>query len=208
MRCYIAGAGEFSGSEPPARDDFIIAADGGYAELARRGIIPDLVVGDFDSLTDVPRHPNIVRIAAEKDDTDMMLAVKYGFERGCGSFVIDGGLGGRLDHTLANIQLLAYIAQKGARGVLTGRDICVTAVSNGALRFEKGACGYISVFCAGGAASGVTLTGLKYPLNDAVLKYDYPLGVSNEFTGAPAAVEVRAGTLIIMWAGGLRWLKD
>jgi len=201
-RCYIAGAGEYADRWPPGRGDFVIAADAGYAELVARGIMPDLVVGDFDSLGSAPEHPNIVRSPAEKDDTDIMLAVRRGLALGYRCFIINGGLGGMLDHTLANIQVLAFISKEGARGVLLGRDICVTAVTDGSVAFAPGARGRVSVFCAGGKAEGVTLTGLKYELDNAALTSDYPLGVSNEFTGAPAIIRVSSGTLIITWAGG------
>lgn len=206
-RCYIVGAGEFTGRELPGQGDFIVAADGGYARLDAHGITPDLIAGDFDSLGYVPVHPNIVSGPMEKDYTDLMLAVEQGLEHGCKSFVIDGGTGGRLDHTLANIQVLIYLAKKGARGVLLGKDINVTAITNGSLTFKQGASGMISIFCAGDRAEGVTLTGLKYPLDDATLTYDFPLGVSNEFSGKPATVAVRDGTLAVTWQGGLEALE-
>ena len=200
-RCYIAGAGEFCSDILPGQGDFIIAADGGFTSLNSLGITPDLVVGDFDSLGSVPDHPNVIRSPVEKDDTDMMLAVRYGLEHGIKTFIINGGLGGRLDQTLANTQVLAYIAENGARGTLYGQGVCVTAIKNGKIEFgpdlAQGAT--ISVFSMGGKARGVTLTGLKYPLDNATLTSDFPLGVSNEFTGAPACVSVRSGILVIIW---------
>jgi len=206
-RCFIVGAGDYSGGVPK-RGDFIIAADGGYTALVSRGITPDLVVGDFDSLGGVPDHPNIIQSPAEKDDTDMMLAIKQGIKRGCRTFIIDGALGGRLDHTLANIQLLTYLAQNGARGVLLGRDICITALKNGAAGFNADASGCISVFSAGGKAGGVTLEGLKYPLAEATLSSDYPVGVSNEFIGAPARISVSDGVIIVTWTCGIEFLDE
>ena len=232
-RCYIAGAGEFTGGIMPMPGDFVIAADGGYSELAARGIVPDLVVGDFDSLGAVPYHPNVLRSPKEKDDTDMMLAVRQGIGRGYEQFVIDGGMDGRFDHTLANLQVLAYIARNGALGVLLGSSACVTAVTAGCVGFlpgmqavfapvansrplaaesslhqvELAPPAYISVFSFGGKAEGVTLTGLKYPLDNASLTCDDPIGVSNEFTDEPATVSVRSGTLLITWTGGA-WRLD
>jgi len=208
-RCFIAGAGEFYGNALPGNGDYMIAADGGYAALASRGITPDLIIGDFDSLTPelqsaVSDHPNVMRSSAEKDDTDMMLAVRYGLERGYERFVINGGLGGRLDQTLANIQILVYLADNGARGTLLGHGVGVTVIKNGELRFSRSeAVGIVSVFSARDKAEGVTLKGLKYPLDDATLTNEYPLGVSNEFTGVPAVISVREGTLIVIWDGGL-----
>ena len=201
-RCYIAGAGDFCDYGMPEHGDFIIAADGGYAQLTARGITPDLVVGDFDSLGCVPEHPNIVRIPAEKDDTDTLFAVREGFKRGCKTFIINGGLGGRPDHSFANIQTLVFIANSGAHGILLGGGMCVTAITNETLSFLPGSAGTVSVFCAGSIADGVSLTGLKYSLDNAKLTGDFPIGVSNEFTGAPATVAVRTGTLIVIWEGG------
>ena len=200
--CYIAGAGEFSGLYLPCGDDYVIAADAGYTELVTRGIVPDLVIGDFDSLGVAPDHPNVVHISAEKDDTDMMLAVRQGLSHGYKTFIIDGGLGGRLDQTFANLQILVFLARNGARGILLGQVMCATAVTDGTVGFAPGASGVVSVFCAGCKAEGVTITGLKYPLSEAALTCDYPLGVSNEFTGASAMITVRDGTLVVIWTGG------
>jgi len=208
--CYIAGAGEFREKAMPEKGDYVIAADGGYEALTSRGVTPDLVVGDFDSLTpdlteDVSNHPNVVRSPAEKDETDMMLAVRQGLDRGYKIFVINGGLGGRLDQTVANIQILAYIAENGARGILLGPESCVIAIKNGEIGFGSNAArgGTISIFSAGDKAEGVTLKGLKYPLENAIVTSNYPIGVSNEFTGEPVTITVQTGILIIIWDGGL-----
>ena len=202
-RCFIAGAGEYCGLLTPSAGDFVIAADGGYAELVSRGISPDLVVGDFDSLGEIPDHPNVIRTNVEKDDTDMVTAVKEGIARGFNEFIIDGGLGGRLDHTFANIQTIVFLAQNNARGYLIGKDTTITAITDSSIAYIPEAKGRISVFASGNTASGVTISGLKYTLANGLLTNDYPLGVSNEFVGEPAVVSVTQGTLIIMWTGGL-----
>jgi len=157
------------------------------------------IVGDFDSLGRLPEGSNVIRHPVEKDDTDMMLAVKTGLDRGCGVFLLYGGLGGRLDHTYANLQTLEYLALRGASGFLLGDGMAVTVLHEASLSFPAGRRGTLSVFCPGGGARGVTLTGLHYPLRDAVLTSSFPLGVSNEFTGAPARVSVREGSLLLMW---------
>jgi thiamine pyrophosphokinase len=201
--CYIVGAGTFVESARPRGGDYIIAADGGYEALVSRGYATDLVCGDFDSLGYTPEHPNVITHPSAKDETDMALAVKYGMEHGCGLFVINGGMGGRPDHTFGNIQLLARIARGQGRGFLAGGDINMTAVSGGEARFTSAARGYISVFAFGGMARGIDIEGLKYTLKDADMFPDVPLGVSNEFLGAPSRVRVRSGTLVIMWRGDL-----
>ena len=199
--CYIAGAGEFVENVLPDEGDYIIAADGGYLALTSRGITPDLVVGDFDSLGEAPDHPNIIRSPIEKDDTDMMLAVKQGLERGCKFFTINGGLGGRLDQTLANIQILAYLAENDAFGTLLGLDVCIIAIKGGEVELSvdttKGKT--ISIFSHGEKAEGVTLKGLKYPLDNVTITNTYPIGISNEFTNEDVVISVNSGTLIIMW---------
>ena len=201
QRCYIVGAGEFNVNIPPSPDDYVIAADGGFAVLASIGVAPDLVVGDFDSLGRVPSHPNVIRCDAEKDDTDMLIAVKEGLKLGFKEFLLCGSLGGRLDQSYANIQILAYIAEKGARGTLIGKDIKITAIKDGKLMLPPATgskSAVISVFSHSSVSEGVTLKGVKYPLDNATLTSEFPLGVSNELIGVEAVIEVRKGTLIIM----------
>lgn len=195
--CYIVGAGEFSGGFIPEKDDFVIAADGGYEHLKNAGIRADIIIGDFDSLSERPSHQTIIELSKEKDDTDMMAALREGLARGYKSFMLYGGMGGRLDHTLANIQLLAYISQNGSRGYLIGSDMTITAITDGAIELPARQSGYISAFSHSDTSTGVYEKGLKYRLDDAVLHSSYPLGVSNEFIGKPAVISVKKGTLVI-----------
>ncbi len=199
--CYLFGAGDYGGMPRPelAPGALVIAVDGGFAQLARWGLAPALAVGDFDSLGRVPEGVPVVRHPAQKDDTDMLLAVREGLARGCERFFIYGGLGARLDHTVGNLQILAFLARQGRAGFLLGEGAAVTAVRNGALSFSPEHTGTLSVFAWGGAARGVDLTGLRYPLEDAELTCDFPLGVSNEFLGKEAVVRVAHGTLLLMW---------
>lgn len=196
--CYIVGAGEWDPFILPAGSgDMVIAVDGGYEYLKGQRI--DLVVGDFDSLSYVPEHPNVLQLRSEKDDTDMRTALKEGLKAGYQSFYIYGGCGGRMDHTLANIQCLAYLAQEGARGHLMGQGEIMTLIQNESASFAAREQGYLSVFSYGEKAEGVTIQGLKYPLQDAVLKDTFPIGVSNEFIGKPAHISVKNGRLLIVY---------
>lgn len=199
--CFIVGAGS---TDPKLQlslqpEDLLIAADGGLETVKRMGLVPHLVIGDFDSLGQYPDHPNAVVLPCEKDITDMHAAINLGAERGYHRFALYGGTGGRLAHTLANLQLLDGLAQQGCRGFLIGGGSVATALHNGALDFPSTMSGYLSVFCSSGTAEGITLQGLKYELNDAPLTGSFPLGVSNEFTGTPAHVEVASGTLLVLW---------
>ena len=198
--CFIVGAGSFDGMcIKPEQGDFIIAADGGYTYLKEMGIEPDVLLGDFDSLERVPEHKHLERHSPIKDDTDMALAAAYAREQGCGRFFIYGGLGGRLDHTIGNLQLLIGLSRQGAEAYLLGQGNMITAITGERITFGKQAEGIISVFCMSEPATGVWERGLKYSLTNATLVPDKTLGVSNEFTGQESYVEVCGGTLVLMW---------
>lgn len=197
--CVIFCAGGFSQlAEPVSAQDWIIAADGGLLHTERLGLTPHVILGDFDSLGYVPEGAD--RFPVEKDDTDAMLAVRHGLKQGFDRFVLYGTLDGpRLDHTVANFQTLMFLASHGASGYLVGNDQIATVIRNGSLTFPAGCQGGISVFCLGAAARGVTLEGLYYPLCDGTLTPDFPLGVSNHFTGNPAAIHVTEGSLLVIY---------
>ena len=199
--CYVVGAMSLPLSlRPcPAPGDYVIAADRGYDSLMAYGVNPDLVVGDFDSLGEVPNHPNVIQLPAEKDDTDMVFALRQGLDLGYRRFVMLGGVGGRLEHTLGNLQLLDWLASQGAQGFLAGEKTVATAVRNGTLTFPAAMSGYLSVLCNSGTARGVTLRGLKYPLERYTMTGSFPLGVSNQFLGQPASVSVEDGCLLLLW---------
>lgn len=208
--CFIIGACGFAadrflslykyeseaGSEPP----YIIAADAGYKYLNNLSlnIVADLIVGDFDSLGYVPESKNVLLHPVEKDDTDMILALREGLARGCTVFYLFGATGGRIDHTYANFQALSFLCHNNARGFIIDKEYTATAIQNSSLYFKTGT-GLISVFAADTKALGVTLEGLRYQLSDAELSAAFPLGVSNEFKNCPAKISVADGILLVMW---------
>ncbi|MCI9327753.1 thiamine diphosphokinase [bacterium 1xD8-48] len=197
--CYIVGAGEFGDGLPCIlSEDILIACDGGYAYCREKNLPMTLVVGDFDSLKYLPEHPDVVKLKPEKDDTDTGWAVKEGWRRGYRDFVIYGGCGGRISHTIANIQLLSWLAAEGGRGVLIGRGSWYCVIKDSEICFGEEEEGYLSVFCLSDRAEGVCETGLKYGLDNAVLTKEYPVGVSNEFTGEKSRVSVGRGTLLLI----------
>ena len=198
-KCIIFCAAAFDApAQPIGAEDFIIAADGGLRHTDGLGIRPDVILGDFDSLGYTPAGANVFPV--EKDDTDAMLAVRVGLERGFRHFLLYGSLDGpRLDHTVANFQTLQYLADRGAEAYLIGNDYMVTVVKNGCLRFPENSRGILSVFCMGADARGVSIGGMQYELKDGTLTAGFPLGVSNHFIGKEGSVSVEQGSLLILW---------
>ena len=200
-QCVIFCAAGFDGLIAPiGADALVIAADGGLRHTQALGIVPDIILGDFDSLGYVPADSQVYPV--EKDDTDAMLAVRVGLERGCDRFLFYGAMDGpRLDHTIANLQTLQFLADRDAIGYLIGSRQLVTVVKNGTLIFPETAKGIVSVFCLGQDAHGVTLENLHYTLHDGKLTGGFPLGVSNHFTGEQASISLEKGSLLVIWEG-------
>ena len=283
--CYVVGAGDFTPRGfAPGPGDLVLAADGGYRALYSLGYTPDLLLGDFDSLGDLPLPADlpVLRFPVRKDDTDTGLALRHGLDLGFRDFALYGCAGGRVDHLLANFQSMARVSRLGATVRLAAPDYDAWSLTGpapdapapapapggrapnapapglapsgpapdapapapggpapapGGLAPNAPAPGLapsapapdapapatpaalapaavlalpprpggtlVSVFCHGDRAEGVTLTGLAYPLSDAVLTGDFPLGVSNRrLDGQRATVAVRRGTLLILQSAG------
>ena len=197
--CYVIGAGENHGLDfIPQPEDYLIAADGGFAYLLEQGFQPDLLIGDFDSLCHQPEKVRIIALPCEKNETDTFAAIEAGISQGYDTFHIYCGTGGRKEHTLANIQLLAYLSQNGMKGFLFGKDDVITAITDSTLHLGAHHVGYVSVFSHSDKSSGVTLTGLKYALDHADVTNHFPVGISNEFTGVQSTITVEKGTLLIV----------
>ena len=196
--CIIFCAAGFDGLlEPIPEGALVIAADGGLRHTESLGLRPDVILGDFDSLGFVPAGSHVFPV--EKDDTDAMLAVRLGLQRGCDRFLLYGAMDGpRMDHTIANFQTLGWLATHGARGALVGRDYIAAVLKDETLSFSPEAAGIISMFCLGGSAE-VSIEGLHYPLEHGILTPDYPLGVSNHFVGKAARITVHAGLVLVLW---------
>lgn len=201
--CYIISAGDCEKINIDKKgNDLIIAADAGMNYCRRDNIVPDIIIGDFDSLGRIPDSDNVITLPVEKDDTDTSFAVKYAMEKGYKSFVIFGGTGGkRQDHTFANIALLSFISKNGGIGFLVSGDTTITAVTDAKLSFPASLRGDISVFSFDTVSQGVTETGLYYNFTDAIVENSVVTGVSNSFTGKESSVSVKKGTLIVYFSG-------
>lgn len=212
-KCIVICAGDFTPAEIKKKDgDFVIAVDGGYLYSKILETAPDLIIGDFDSVPETEREElsvmkqtdkdRIVELNPCKDDTDTLAALRIGLQKGYRNFHIYGAMGGRLEHTIANIQCLHFLKNNGAKGYIMDAECMMTVIQNETVTFHKDMEGFLSLFSLGEKAKGVTLKNMKYPLEKAEITNDFPIGISNEFTGEAGEVTVEEGTLlaIVRWA--------
>ncbi len=181
--------------------DRILCADSAYLLAAREGITPHVIIGDFDHGSAV--HPkqgvqNVVTVPCEKDDTDTMLCIRRAIADGASEITILGGIGGRLDHTVANLQSLAFALSQGVSARLVGDTDEAFLVTDSAVIHRPVEKCYLSVFAYGGICTGVTERGTKYEIENAVLDVNFPLGVSNEIVSDHAEIRVGSGTLLVI----------
>lgn len=180
--------------------DLTIAADSGLAAFDGTSLLPDLLVGDMDSIAPqvlrryegrLPQH----RLNCIKDDTDGVDALDWAIAQGATQITLLGALGGRLDHALANLMLLVRTQRKGGFAEILGEHEHIFRVDGQAVLTN--ARGDTVSLIPLGEARGITLQGFYYPLHDHTLTSDYPLGVSNVVTADEALVSVREGDLLL-----------
>ena len=197
--CYLVGAGDFFGNISATDDDIIIAVDGGYNSLVRRGYTPDILIGDLDSLEgEVPDGVRTLKYPSQKDETDMFLGYEAGVKLGYSDFVLLGATGGRLDHTYANLSLLLYAKEHGHNVTVIDSNGIIICIKDEAVTLTGTAGAYLSVFAIGGTAHGVSISGTEYEVESTDLSPSFPLGVSNRFKDCPAYVSVDDGALLII----------
>jgi thiamine pyrophosphokinase len=207
LRILIFANGELPGVEVArkllAPDDLIICADGGSRHALALGLTPDALIGDLDSITEeelariAGSKTSVVRLQRDKDETDLELALNYALEHDPAFIVIVGALGGRLDHTLGNIALLADPRLIRRRCSL---DDGVERVVLCRARTEiNGAAGdLISLVPWGGPAEGVRTDGLRWALRGETLLPERSRGISNEMLGDTARVFVEYGSVLVI----------
>lgn len=204
-RCVIIGSAPISDIKLQKTwilpDDVVFCADGGYKAACEMEIKPDLLLGDFDSLDcALPQNVDIIRYPSRKDDTDMMCAVKEALKRGFLDFLLLGGLGGRLDHTVANLCVLEFLALRGARAVLRDEKNEAVVISSGRFEITGREGETVSVFPFGTSCCTVSYEGLEYPLRQYTLINDTPLGVSNRVLSGNAEVWVHSGHALLLFS--------
>ncbi len=200
-RCIIFTGGKPEPKIPDGLETegaFIIAADRGYKNCRKLGIMPDLAIGDFDSLKYVPKDCEQLTFPKEKDDTDLMLAVREALSRGYNDITITAAMGGRFDHTFANIQTLAFIRSEGAWGRIYTNYEIIMLVTAGTFRIPKREKYSLSLLAYSSEVHGLTIKGCKYPLEDGTIAEIFPIGISNEIIDDYAEISFDEGWLLII----------
>lgn len=201
-RCVIVAGGDCDTKNfyEILETDFVIAADSGLKYTKSAGIVPNLIVGDFDSYSGaIPSGIEVLKLPTKKNDTDLLYALRCGVERGHRNFLIFGGYGSRPDQNLAMLQSLVWLSQtcdtESIKAICCGFE--VYAIRNKSITLPINRDKYLSVFCISNDAKGVDIVGADYPLNNAILTPSFPIGVSNEADGN-VTVSVKDGTLILI----------
>ena len=194
--CSIICGAPYEEIELSLVEGLVIAADRGLDNALRAGITPNLCVGDFDSAEcPVPDGVECVRVRPEKDDTDTMLAADIAIERGYTELRFFCALGGRLDHTFANVQMLCNLLERNIKASIIGRNERVYLL-RGEISVQKYE-GYLSLFSYTNECV-VSMNGVKYPVERHRFTADYPLGVSNEIIAESATITVHEGTALVV----------
>lgn len=201
-RCVIFAGGDTVSSEAVdldfVKDSYVICADKGLELAEKFGITSDLILGDFDSLGCRPEGSNVMSFPVEKDDTDLMLAVKTGLDKGFTDFIIYGACGGRADHFLGNISCLSLITDNNANGMIIGDDDIISMHDAGTYSFEYKEGFSMSLLAYSSTVSGLTVSGTKYTAQNCILSRSVTLGISNEITSDHAEVSFSNGRLLVI----------
>ena len=209
-KCIIVGSGNLTPQIIKEKEDFLIAADGGFITCEEQGVKVDVLLGDFDSLPDHrrsileewkrERKDDLLILPTVKDDTDMIAAVKYGFERGYKEFALYGAFGSkRPEHFLANLQTLLYIKENQGEGTLFTPDGYAIVLKEEIKNISSLYKGFVSVLSAGDEAT-VSIRGMKYNIEETRITNGFPLGVSNETIGEESTIEVHSGSVFVIFS--------
>ena len=197
--CLIVSGGAFAPlpDDLPA-PDFVIACDRGWQHAERLGATPDLIVGDFDSAAAPRTDAPVERLPTRKDDSDTMYAARRAMALGFRSVALCCAFGGRLDHTLANLQTAAWIVAHGGEAQLLGVNERAFVFTAARRTFPRREGVSLSLFALSDVCEGVTARGTKFDCADVTLRSAFPLGVSNVWTAETAEIAVRSGILMVL----------
>lgn len=207
MRALIFGGADikdYSFCQKYIENSYIVCCDAGMRHAKKLGITPNVIVGDFDSVnSDVleyfkNQNLDIKQYPCKKDETDMELGLDEAINAGCDEIIITAGIGSRMDHTLANLQLLFNLLTKGIKAKIVNENNEVWLIDKKTV-IEGKAGDIVSLVPMTQEVKGVTTTGLEYPLNDDTLFFGSRLlAVSNVMLSEKAEVEIKSGYLYVM----------
>lgn len=188
--------------------DRIYCADGGANHAFKMGIIPDYIIGDLDSIEDDvlsfydEKGVRIEKYKSEKDYTDTELCVQKAIEDGCNEICMIAGIGNRIDHSLGNIGLLHYMNSNGIKGYIETENSSIYLCSN-EIEIDGEIGDTLSIIPFRGDAKGISLEGLKYPLNNARIDFGRPLGISNKLMENKCKVSIKEGEILVIKVRGI-----
>ena len=197
-KCLIISGGNFEKIELNDKYDFFIACDKGYLYAKKLNIKPNIIVGDFDSAKKPKNVENVIKVSKIKDDTDTSLAVKYALKNGYKDIDVICALGGRIDHTLANISLMKYVVEHKGVVKIISNSVTLMAFTKGKIRINKDNNKYLSIFSLSDKSKINYIKGTKYDIKNLILKNSFPLGVSNEFKNKLAEIKISKGVILII----------
>ncbi len=183
--------------------DFVICADGGATHLRKLGIVPDVLLGDFDSILKVDLDyyresgVEVLKFPYKKDKTDTELAVELAADRGFKDVILVGALGKRQDHSLSNVFILKKMLDRGIKGIIADKHNEIMLVRD-RIELKREINLKVTLLSLTEKTEGVNTDGLLYPLTDATLELGSSWGVSNEFAGETAEISVKDGLLLVI----------
>lgn len=195
----IITGGDFAPIPHLPEAEHIIACDKGYEYALRCGIEPELVIGDFDSCSVSPvEGVPMERFRKEKDDTDTMIAVRHALDAGAEHINLLCALGGRLDHLLGNLQSAVFAAKRGVPVTIRDEDTGIMVLPPCELAIDRREGFSLSLIAATDECTGVCISGVKYPLDNAIVTNAFPIGVSNEWRADTARLSFKSGVLMVI----------
>ena len=197
-RCLIIAGGDYAPIGPVGEEDFVLACDRGLVYAQREGIVPDLILGDFDSYRGaLPDGVPVLRYPAEKDDTDTMLAVRWAHEHGFDAIRLACCFGGRLDHLLSNVQTLHLAARLGMEAAAEDENTLLRVLGPGVYRLPYRPGRSLSLLALTEKVEGLCIRGTKYETEGVTLENPSTLGQSNAFI-ADAEISFASGVLALV----------
>lgn len=202
MRAFIYAGGSILAdniTEHPKGDDLCIAADAGYRNAQALGERVNILIGDFDSLGAIPEGDmEVLQVPAEKDLTDLQIAVETALARGADEIILIGGLGSRMDHSLSTLAILEDLRERHVHAHINNGYNRVHYLNASSTLILRSGFRYLSVLAIDEKIKGLSIDGCKYPLKRATLNRRLQYAISNEITGNCAMISLRRGRIFVI----------